>query len=347
MGTQKLLRSLDRGNHFEEISGDLTSNHKPTGNVPYSTITTIDESPLKFGLIWVGTDDGNVWITKDGGGNWQKVSGSLPSKLWISKVTASQFDKNTAFVSLSGYRDDRFQSYIYKTTNYGKTWTSISGNLPGENVNVILQDPVNPDLLFAGTDGGAYLSLDDGQNWQNFAPNFPNVPTHDMVIQQRDSMLAIGTHGRSTWVVNIAPFEKMTPDKLTRPIVVFQPDKVVYNSDWAKKRYPYLDAKEPNARFLYYVGKNSKDASKINIDMQDSKGNTIQTFTGPASVGFHTLTWNLKVKEQYASDKKYPFAETGSYTVYFSNGNSRSMTVLKIVKPDQQHDSEDIPGQED
>ncbi len=351
MGTQKLLRSVDRGNHFEEISGDLTTNRQPQGNVPYSTITTIAESPLKFGLLWVGTDDGNVWVTKDGGGNWQNVSGHFPApngeRLWVTKVTTSPFDTSAAFVSLSGYTYDLFHSYVYETTDYGKKWASISGDMPEENVNVILQDPVNPHLLFAGTDGGAYMSLNDGQNWQVFTSKFPNVPVHDMVVQQRDSMLAIGTHGRSAWVVNIAPFEEMTPEKLTRYIVAFKPENVVYNKQWGKKEYSYLKAPEPSVRFEYYIGKVDPGVKNIQVEIRDSTGHTLQTLQQPVRVGFHSITWDLKINKKYANDKTYPYAESGSYPVYFINGKEKSETVLRIINPTNDHESEDIPGEED
>ena len=351
MGTQKLLRSVDRGNHFEEISGDLTTDRQPQGNVPYSTITTIAESPLKFGLVWAGTDDGNLWVTKDGGGHWQKVSNQFPTpdgeRLWVTKVTTSPFDTSAAFVSLSGYTYDLFHSYTYKTSDYGHTWTSISGDLPQENVNVIRQDPVNPHLLFAGTDGGAYLSLDDGHNWQVFTSKFPNVPVHDMVIQRRDSMLAIGTHGRSAWVVNIAPFEEMTPERLSQYIVAFKTKKVIYNRHWGKKEYSYLKATEPSVRFEYYVGKMDPGVKKIRIEIRDRKGRTLQTLSQAAHMGFHSITWNLKINKKYASDKKYPYAETGSYPVYFMNGKDKSETILNIINPKNDHESEDIPGEED
>ena len=351
MGAQKLLRSMDRGTHFEQISGDLTTDRQPQGNVPYSTITTINESPLKFGLIWVGTDDGNVWVTKDGGGSWEKVSQHLPKpdgdRLWISKIKASPFDTSEAFVSLSGYRYDLFHSYLYKTTDYGKTWTSISGNLPQENVNVVLQDPVNPHLLFAGTDGGAYLSLNDGKVWQIFTSKFPNVPVHDMAIQQRDSMLAIGTHGRSAWVVNIAPFEETIPDRLSRPVLAFKPKSVTYDKQWGKKKYSYLKPKEPKVRFEYYIGEINPGIKKIYVTIRDSTGHTLQTLQQSASVGFHTIAWDLKIKKKYARDKKHPYAETGSYPVYFTNGKETARTVLNVIKPKPNNESDDVPGEKD
>ena len=141
-GSQRLSRSMDEGKTWTAISPDL-SNNLPNGDVPYSTITTIAESPLNFNVVWVGTDDGNIQLTRDAGVTWSKVSTNLPQNRWISEVHASTFDEGTAFVSLNGYREDEFKTYIYKTSNYGETWTSLRGNLPDDVVNIIVQDHTN------------------------------------------------------------------------------------------------------------------------------------------------------------------------------------------------------------
>ena len=155
---------MDEGKTWTAMSPDLTNN-LPNGDVPYSTITTIAESPLNFNVIWVGTDDGNIQLTRDAGVTWSKVSTNLPQNRWISEVHASTFDEATAFVSLNGYREDEFKTYIYKTSDYGETRTSLRGNLPDDVVNIIVQDPVNPSILYAGLDHGSYTTFDGGVNW--------------------------------------------------------------------------------------------------------------------------------------------------------------------------------------
>ena len=162
----------------------------------YSTLTTISESPLSFDIIWTGTDDGKVHRTTDAGASWVDVSAGLPSYRWISEVHASSHDPSTAYVSLNGYRFDEFVTYVYKTTDFGETWTSVKGNLPDDVVNIIVQDPVQPQILYVGLDHGSYVSFNDGQEW-HLLNNIPNVASYDMVVHPRDLELVVATHGRS------------------------------------------------------------------------------------------------------------------------------------------------------
>lgn len=344
MGSQRLLRSMDQGDHFTPISPDLTTDRKQ-GNVPYSTITTISESPLKFGVIWVGTDDGNVQLTRDGGVHWELVSGALPQKFWVSSVFASPYDEATAFVSLTGYRYDDFRSMLYKTTDYGKTWHPISGDLPDENINVIVQDPVNPDLLFAGTDDGAYMSQNAGKNWQVIDTSMPNVPTYDMVIQKRDHVLVMGTHGRSVYTMNITPFEKMTENKLNTPVVAFKPKEVMYSGQWGKAQYPYMKPVNPDVTLLYYVGQENHSAN-VSLTIASKDGKVLRRLDVPATVGFHPYSYDLKMDKRASKDHKAEYLKPGTYKVLFRNGSAKSETFLTI-KSRNHNNNEDIPGEND
>jgi photosystem II stability/assembly factor-like uncharacterized protein len=200
LGANKLFRSLDRGDHWYPISPDLTTNPE-YGDVPYGTIATISESPLIPGLIYVGTDDGMVWITKNGGVTWEKINTGLPKK-WVSRIEASRFDEGTAYVSLNGYRDDDFDKYIYKSLDHGKTWISIANNIPSGPVNVVREDPKNKNILYVGTDIGVYISLNSGKSWTTLGSGLPTVAVHDLVIHPRDYDIIIGTHGRSVYVLD-------------------------------------------------------------------------------------------------------------------------------------------------
>lgn len=204
-GAQQVYRSKDRGDSWEIISPDLTTNPGPEkqGNVPYGTITSLSESPLRKDLIYVGTDDGNVQVTQDGGQTWTLIDEGLPEK-WVSRVRASQHDPQTVYVTLTGYREDDVKSYVYRSNNYGKSWTSIAGNLPAEPINVITEDPRNPAILYIGTDLGAYVTTDQGLNWHILHNGMPTVAVHDLVIQARELDLVAGTHGRSIFVLDIA-----------------------------------------------------------------------------------------------------------------------------------------------
>lgn len=342
MGAQKLLRSMDRGAHFKVISPDLTTNRRPRGNVPYSTITTIAESSLRFGLIWVGTDDGNIQLTRDGGVHWKLVSNSLPQKLWVSKIFASSYDTATAFASLTGYRYDEFHPYIYKTTDYGRTWKTITGDLPKVNVNVIIQDPVNPDLLFTGTDHGSFLSFDAGKHWQRIDTAMPGVPTYDMEIQPKDHDLVMATHGRSMYVMSIKPLEKITPESLTKPVIAFAPDSVSYSSHWGKKQYPYMKPAEPDVSLMYYIG---EIHGKVFFDVKNQKGLILFNKSLNNAEGFHIVHWNLVSREQKASEKSY--LVPGTYSIVYHNGSYTDKTKLVIYGTKESEHEEQLSEEHD
>jgi photosystem II stability/assembly factor-like uncharacterized protein len=202
----KIYKSPDRGDSWTCISPDLSTDPGPDqqGNVPYGTITSLSESVVQQGLLYAGADDGNVQVTKDDGKTWTLIREGLPRK-WVSRVEASRFDRATVFASLTGYREDDFSAYLFVSHDYGQTWTSISGSLPAESVNVIREDAVFPDILNVGTDLGVYVSLDRGASWHSLCNHLPTTPVHDLVVHPRESEIVIGTHGRSCFVLEVAP----------------------------------------------------------------------------------------------------------------------------------------------
>jgi photosystem II stability/assembly factor-like uncharacterized protein len=207
-GMQFVLMSRDRGNTWEIISGDLSYNDpKKRGDINYQTISVLDESPLRFGLLYAGTDDGRIWRTKDGGKTWTEIrNGAVPQK-FVSRIIASKFDIGTVYMTQTGRRDDDFQVYIWKSTNFGDSWQDISGNIPVGPVNVIREDPVNQDILYAGTDGGVFVSKDGGKRWDVLG-TLPFSYVHDLAIHPRDNMIIIATHGRGMWVMDANPINE-------------------------------------------------------------------------------------------------------------------------------------------
>ena len=214
-GMQYLFRSRDRGDSWERISKDLTYNNKSElGDIPYQTVFSISESPLKFGLIYVGTDDGKVHVTMDSGKTWMEIIKGLPYQKWVSELVASAYDLSTVYMTQNGKRDDDFAAYVWKSTDYGKTWVDISGNIPLGPVNVIKEDPVNKDILYVGTDIGVYVTTDGGKTWNILGGNLPSTFVQDLIIHPRDNIIVIATHGRGMWAMDANPVNKK--DKLPR-----------------------------------------------------------------------------------------------------------------------------------
>ncbi|UCE41436.1 MAG: hypothetical protein JSV17_00125 [Candidatus Aminicenantes bacterium] len=200
----KVFKSPNRGDSWTCISPDLTTNPGPErqGDVPYGTITMLSESPFQQGLIYAGTDDGNVQVTRDDGKTWALVRYGLPAK-WVSRVIASQHELGTVYVTLTGYREDDFEKYVYMSEDFGKTWKSISGNLPSEGINVIREDPRDKNILYVGTELGVYVTLDGGGAWHSLCNHLPTTPVHDLVIHPREYELVIATHGRSFFILDV------------------------------------------------------------------------------------------------------------------------------------------------
>ncbi|MBC7866787.1 MAG: glycosyl hydrolase [Gloeobacteraceae cyanobacterium ES-bin-316] len=211
-GTNRLHRSMNKAETMEVLSGDLT-NGKKEGDIPFGTFTTMSESPLKFGLLYIGTDDGNVQVSKDGGYSFTLVSNKLPQGLYVSRVRASQYKLSRVYVTLNGYRNDHFASYVYVSEDFGDTWTAIGKNLPAEPVNVIIEDNKEENILYLGTDNGLYTSFDKGQSFITMGQALPNVAVHDLAIQARENELVVGTHGRSIFITKLDEVQKQYANK--------------------------------------------------------------------------------------------------------------------------------------
>ncbi len=207
-GSNKFHRSLNKGEKMETISTDLT-NGKKDGDIPFGTLTTISESPLKFGLLYVGTDDGNISISKDGGYSWKKINiAAAPGGMYISRVTASMYKEGSVYATLNAYRNDNFIAYLFLSEDYGETWQQLGNDLPAEPLNVIKEDSKKENIIYIGTDAGVYVSFDKGKTFMSISHNLPRVPVHDLVIHTRDNELVVGTHGRSIYITSLDEIHK-------------------------------------------------------------------------------------------------------------------------------------------
>jgi photosystem II stability/assembly factor-like uncharacterized protein len=305
-GAQKLFRSLNRGDKWEEISPDLTTNDpsKLGKNVPFCTITTISESPLTAGVIWVGTDDGKVQVTRNHGGAWTDVTPALtragaPGDRWVSRVFASPHAAGTAFVSKTGFRNDDFRPVLYKTTDYGATWTAIAGDLPNFAINVVVQDRKNANLLYVGNDRGVWVTLDAGAHWTRLHANLPNVAVHDLTIHPRESDLVLATYGRGLWTGDVSFVPELTAETLAKNAHLFDIEpKARYGFGSQGMNYQLYGDKflsvpnEPEAIVInYYVKADQVAGAKITVT--DKDGRVMRQLDGPAKAGVNRVLWPL------------------------------------------------------
>lgn len=328
MGAQKVYRSLNRGESWDAISPDLTKN-MPQGNVPFSTIASISESPLRFGVMYVGTDDGNIQLTRNGGASWEKINNNLPDNLWISSLQASRHQEGRVYATLTGYRFDDFRAYLYRSDDWGKTWHSIKGNMPEEAVNIVIEDPVQPDLLYAGTDHGAYISLDGGTNW---APinQLPNVATYDLIVHPRENELVLATHGRSVYIMDVKPLQKLAKGTASQVLMEGEPT-VRHSEKWGERPYPYIPVREPKASLLYYL----PQAGTAQIEVLNKEGGVVYAQSLKDQKGFDQWSWNLKTNRNGQQGRRNKAVEggylpKGEYTVRLTQGGQKAESKLTV-----------------
>ncbi len=326
-----VLRSINRGESWEEISPDLSVNEAAKrgggGNITYATITTLDESPVVPGLLWAGTDDGNVQVTKDGGKSWTNVRDRIPGHpgYWVSRVEASHLSASTAYATMTGLRNDDFRPFIWRTTDFGQSWTSIAGNLPDEAINVVREDPRNPSLLFAGTDLSVQVSLDAGKSWSALkgsaappAPGggarggrggaaatagsrgvLPAVPVHDLKIHPRDRELIVGTHGRGIFIADISPYEELTAAVLASDTYLFEISPVIQwmtveRGSPASTNFAGM-SRPADMGISYYL--KTEASGDVKVRVYDG-GRVIADLDGPKTPGVNTVRWNLQTRRE-------------------------------------------------
>lgn len=292
LGSQKLHRSFNQGRKYEDLSGDLTKN-RPTGNVPHSSLTTISESPLKFGLIYVGTDDGNVWVTPDGGVEWKAINTPQKEK-WVTRIVAGKWDKDTVYCTQNGYREDDFTAMVWRSTNMGQSWESIVGDLPEEPVNTIREDPIRKDLLWVGTDMGVYASLDGGRHWIPYGGGLPHTPVHDLVIQPKAKELVIASHARSVWVVSTEPALELTDDIKAQEFKCWAITDVTVSDRWGMPgaEWNKSDPDPPKLSVKFWTKSRGAGTMKI----VDSTGKVIVTSSAKVAPGYNWVSLSLQLE---------------------------------------------------
>ena len=325
-GGNHLFRSIDRGEHWMIISPDLTTNDKtklgardrgtdtPTGGITsdvtgaetHCTIITVSESPRVPGLIWVGTDDGNVQVTRNGGAAWTNVRPNIkgvPPGTWCSRVEASRFDEGTCYVTFDGHRSDDFRPYVFKTTDFGKTWKPASAGIPdGQPVYVVREDPVNRDLLFLGTEFGVFFSRDAGASWAGLKLNMPTVAFHDLLVHPREHDLIAATHGRGLWILDDISALRRTAGGLPAD------DLAVFDAARPGTRWLRIARGGYGRGDLYFKGENPPEGALVNyylkakpeagatLEISDPANPALKTtfLLDGAEAGVNRVAWDLR-----------------------------------------------------
>jgi photosystem II stability/assembly factor-like uncharacterized protein len=336
LGGNKLMRSMNKGDEWEAISGDLTKGGKE-GNVAYGTLTSISESPFQFGLIYTGSDDGLVHMTNNAGGSWTDISSSFPEDLWVSRVIASQHQKGRVYVSLSGYRWDDFNPYVYISEDFGSTWKAIRNNLPISPVNVIKEDPRNENILYLGTDNGVYVTFDRGDHWEVFSKGLPNVAFHDLVVHPKANDLVLGTHGRSIYIADVSLLQKLDEASM-KDLVVNEIGTVSHSRRWGSSYSQWRDPYEPKVNIQYY----SPSGGKATLEVLTEDELVMHKVDLVSEKGFNIFEYDLSVSEKgrkalakkdinlKAADNGKYYLPRGNYSISIHKGVLKKSVDLKL-----------------
>jgi len=322
-GGNRVLKSSKRGEDLQLISPDLSRQLTAkldtalrltggitldaTGAETYGTVVALEESPAKQGLLYAGTDDGNVWKSSNDGGSWENLAGRFPGlpnggEVYVTRIDASKFDTNVVYVAFDNHRNGDFKPYLYASKDGGKTFQSIVNNLPADGnadfLHVVREDPTNRDVLYVGSSLSVYASIDRGATWSKLASNLPSVPVYDLQIHPRDRELIAATHGRGIWMVDVSPLQQMTRAIAAKPAHLFDPRPAFQwgevplrgASGNGNGQHFFTTQNPPYGATITYRVTTPGSAARISI--LDAAGDTVSTLQGPASAGLHTVNWN-------------------------------------------------------
>src|SRR5881296_3213407 len=364
IGAQFLFRSRDHGQTWERISPDLTTNdpekqkQEESGGVTidnsaaemHTSIYSISESPKNGQIIWVGTDDGNLQITRDGAKNWANVVGNvpnLPKNSWVSTVEASRFDEATAYATFDRHTFGDIKPYAYKTTDYGQTWTALPVQQNGVlgYAHVIKEDTVDPNLLFLGTEFGLWISTDAGQRWAQYkGSDFPAVAVRDIAVHPRESDLVLATHGRGIWIIDdISSLRKLKPELMEKEAAVLEgPPAIQYfnaNGGWVEGDESFTGPSRPTDAFITYYQKRRHIFGDLKIEIFDQEGKLLDTIAGSKHRGLNRATWSMRLKAPTVPPAATALFEAsmgprvlpGTYAVKMTKGDQVYTAPLKLV----------------
>jgi len=364
LGAQFLYRSRDQGQHWDRISPDLTTNNpekqkqEESGGVTIdnsaaemnNTVYSISESPKDAQLIWVGTDDGNLQITRDGGKTWTNVAAAVQGvgkDPWVTWVQASRYDEGTAYATFDRHMYGDMKPYVYKTTDYGKTWTPLPVQAAGVRgyAHVIKEDARNASLLFLGTEFGLWVSIDGGQSWAQYkGSNFPAVAVRDIVVHPRTFDLVLATHGRGIWIVDdISPLRSLTPELMQQDAAFLpirpSPQWMETNAGWPEGDAAFTGPARPAEAAIPYYQRTRHIFGDLKIQIYDAQGNLVDTVTPSEHRGVNRATWSMHLKPPHvppAASALFgatigPRVLPGVYTIKMTKADKAYTSKLEVV----------------
>ncbi len=302
--TPDLTRNLSRFTRpIMGVAGDAPMASKHDGVATTSVLTTVAESPVVPGVVWAGSNDGNLQVSRDGGATWKNVAANVtgvPDETFVARVEPSHFDAGTCYVVFDGHRTDDHKPYVVVTKDYGETWASIAGNLPSGNANVLREDPKNRNLLYLGTEYALYVSLNGGKEWKPFMTGLPTVRIDDILVHPRDNDLIVGTHGRSIWILDdITPLQQLTDAAMAADVTLLTPrPAVAWRTDTTQSitvggnKYFRGDNPAPGTAISYYL--KSVPAGDVKITISDITGRVVREMAGTKDAGLNRVPWNLR-----------------------------------------------------
>jgi len=360
-GAQYLFKTSNRGDSWTRISPDLTTDdpkklkQEKSGGLTvdnssaenHCTIYTINESPLDTLIIWAGTDDGNLQVTADGGKTWTNVVShipGLPASTWCSYVEPGHFDKNTVYATFDGHRMGDKTIYVFKSTDLGKTWKSLADTAIHAYCHVIKEDLVKPDLLFLGTEGGLYLSIDGGQAWSFFKGNIPRVPVMDMTFHKKEQSLVLATHGRGIMIIDdISPLRQITKDVLEADVKWLNPKDYIIRENSYVQQFngddEYVGQVPQEAASIIYYMKKRHLFGDIHLEIYDAGGKMIKRLPAGMRKGINVVKWSIQMKppkvpvspQIEGSAMGGPDYSPGEYTVKLFRNNDVYETKIRLL----------------
>jgi hypothetical protein len=339
--TSDLTRAEDRDElAIMGVVPDANTLSRHDGTSSWGTITSVAESPITPGLLWIGADDGSVQVSRDGGATWIRLNGKFPDfdehRVLVSRVVASHAAPGRAYVSFDRHRLDDFAPYVFTTDDFGESWRSISGRLPPAGwVNVVVEHPRNHDLLFVGTETGLFVSVDRGGKWMRMTGNFPTVPVDDLVIHPRDNDLVVGTHGRSIYILDdVTPLEQLTSDVLESEANLFDMRAAFAYLPWKHESYgaqrQFIGENPPHGALVTYYLASELDGD-VGLLILDGAGNTLREMEGTKKLGMNRVVWDMRsAPPEGVPGARGPIVPPGSYTVRLTVGEQQFDKPVEI-----------------